>query len=1016
MVLSLRGPSLAAGDIGGNVTLRIKIVRILFFILALILYKTDVYAAEERPGQSLPICRLAVSFDLKNGLVRGSASITASEAGTTMVSQGNLRITSVTLNGSPVPYGAKDSVFKIRAKETLGIQYEGIFRGDGGTLDNPGVVQAGLVSDRGISLTGNWYPEIEGLAYYKLTALVPDHFIAVSEADEITARETVSGKEYSFVFSHPLSGVDLVAGNYREVRDSVDGIALYAYFFPEDTSLVPDYMEHAKKFFSMYSKLLVPYPYKRFSIVENMLPTGESMPTFTLLGQEVVRLPFIPSTSLGHEITHQWFGNYVYADFSKGNWLEAITSYLSDHLYKEQQGKGWEYRKNIMIEFQSYVHPGNDFPLREFRERTGRASMAIGYGKGAMLFHMLETMVGRETFLKSVRRLVTDHEFQEASWADIEKVFEQESGKDLGWSFKEWLDRKGVPSWEVRNPGARVFKGTPAAAFELLQKGEPYKLELPVAAEEGQGEVKQMLAVEKEQQYFTIASKQVPSTLILDRDYDVMRTLASGEFPPVIARLLGDEKKLLVYSEKEEGKYAGLIEIFKSEGFTVKEEGQVNDSEIRNSSLLIVGAGSLVWKRLFGSAAEKRPGFYLFARNNPLNSVKVAVSIHADSKEEADLAAEKIFHYGTYSMLQFRKGKNVAKEIADTDRGMILNISEPVAGVEPKKAATLAGIIDAVSDSPLILIGERHTNYEDHKVELSVIMDLHKRGRKFAIGMEMFQKPFQNVLNDYLAGSIGEREFLKKTGYFKRWGFDYNLYREIIEFARAKGIPIVALNQRTEIMDKVAMGGLDALSPEERKEIPQDMNMADESYKKRLRAVYEDHPAGTTFENFYQSQILWDETMAHSAARFLEERPDYQLVVLAGVEHIMYGAGIPGRIQRLTDREYSTLINGSFDSGIGNYVLFPKPLDPPFTPKLGVIAIESGSRVAIASFPDESAALKAGLKEGDIITSVNGWRIEAVSDIKIALLDREAGQTVSVKAVRKNFFLGSRELEFRVEL
>ncbi len=996
--------------------LPIKTIRIVIFILALFPPLTNVHAAEERSGRSLPVCRLTVLFDLTNSLVRGDVSITAPEGGKTMVSRGNLRITSVMLNGLSLPHQTKNNIFTIGAGDTLAIQYEGVFRGDGGNLDNPGVVRGGLISNKGISLTGNWYPAIEGLAYYKLTALVPDHFIAVSEADEIATQETASGKEYSFIFSHPLSGVDLVAGDYREIRDSVDGIAVYAYLFPDDVSLAADYISHAKKFLKLYRELLVPYPYKRFSIVENILPTGESMPTFTLLGQEIARLPFIPETSLGHEITHQWFGNYVFADFGKGNWLEAITSYLSDHLYQEQQGRGWEYRKNIMIEFQSAVHPGNDFPLRKFRERTDRASMAIGYGKGAMLFHMLDIMVGRETFLKSVRRLVRAHEFQEASWADIETAFEQESGKDLGWFFKQWLDRKGVPDWDVRYPGARVLQGSPAAAFELLQKGETYKIELPVRAEDGRGEVMHTLAVDNERQYFTIVSKEVPSALILDQDYDVMRTLAPEEFPPVIARLLGDEKKLLIYPEQEKGKYSGLIEIFKREGFTAKEQGQVNDSEIWNSSLLIAGADSPVWKRLFGTAGEKRPGFYLLARNNPLNSAKVAVSIHADSKEEVDLAVEKIFHYGTYSALQFHQGNNVAKEIAETDRGMIFDISEDVAGVEPKKSLSLAGVIDAVNKSPLILIGERHTNYEDHKVELSVIMDLHKKGRKFAIGMEMFQKPFQNVVNDYLAGSLDEREFLRKTEYFKRWVFDYNLYREIIEFAQAKGIPIVALNQRTEIMDKVARGGLDALSPEERKEIPQDMNMADESYKERLRDVYQDHPAGTTFENFYQSQILWDETMAHSAARFLEERPEYQLVVLAGVEHVMYGSGIPSRLRRLAHREYSTLINGSFDSGIGTYVLFPEPLNPPFTPALGVIAKESGGRVSIAAFPPESAALKAGLKEGDVITSVNGWRVETVSDIKIALFDREPGQAVSVKAERKRFFLGSRELEFRLEL
>src|SRR3990172_7439952 len=310
----------------------------------LMVFQTDLCGAENKTAKDLPVYRLAVSFDLNSNLLRGKAIVSLTEAGGVTVSPGNLRLTSVTLNGLPVDHRTKDNLFRITGSGVLEIIYEGTFKGPDGNdaLENAGVVSAGIVSKEGISLTNDWYPAISELAHYELTVLVPDKFIAISEADEITAKETASGKEYSFVFLHPLTGIDLVAGNYREISDSVDGIGIHAYFFPEDVSLAADYIAHTKNYLRMYNDLLVPYPYKRFSIVENILPTGLSMPTFTLLGRDIVRLPFIPGTSLGHEITHQWFGNYVYADFNKGNWLEAITTYLSDHLYEEQKGNGWE--------------------------------------------------------------------------------------------------------------------------------------------------------------------------------------------------------------------------------------------------------------------------------------------------------------------------------------------------------------------------------------------------------------------------------------------------------------------------------------------------------------------------------------------------------------------------------------------------------------------------------------------------------------------------------------------------
>ena len=89
-----------------------------------------------------------------------------------------------------------------------------------------------------------------------------------------------------------------------------------------------------------YSKLLAPYPYKKFALVENSQQTGYGMPSFTLLGSRVIRFPFILHTSYPHEILHNWFGNGVYIDPDSGNWAEGLTTYLSDHILLEQKGKG----------------------------------------------------------------------------------------------------------------------------------------------------------------------------------------------------------------------------------------------------------------------------------------------------------------------------------------------------------------------------------------------------------------------------------------------------------------------------------------------------------------------------------------------------------------------------------------------------------------------------------------------------------------------------------------------------
>jgi hypothetical protein len=228
---------------------------------------------------------------------------------------------------------------------------------------------------------------------------------------------------------------------------------------------------------------------------------------------------------------------------------------------------------------------------------------------------------------------------------------------------------------------------------------------------------------------------------------------------------------------------------------------------------------------------------------NPLNTAHVVATAYATSKEEVDLAAGKIFRYGNYSRLAFSEGKNILKETAGSDRGMRISLHRPVVGIRPDRAMGLEEIIGSVIDKPIIYVGEWHTLYEDHKVQLEVIRALNEENRKFAIGMEMFQKPYQQSLDDYISGASTEREFLKSSEYFKRWKFNYHLYREILDFAREKNIPVVALNQEEEIIKKVSRGGLDALSEEEKERIPKDMDMSDHGYRKRLQKIFREQRA-----------------------------------------------------------------------------------------------------------------------------------------------------------------------------
>jgi hypothetical protein len=204
-----------------------------------------------------------------------------------------------------------------------------------------------------------------------------------------------------------------------------------AFLRTPDPGLAGKYLDATASYLALYDKLIGPYPYKKFALVENFWETGFGMPSFTLLGPKIIRLPFIITTSYPHEILHNWWGNSVFPAYEQGNWSEGLTAYLADHLMKEQQAGGAEYRLNTLQKYADYVFGGRDFPLTQFRSRHSSSSEAIGYGKALMFFHMLRLELGDDVFKQGLQGLYKNYAFRSASFADLRTSFEAASGKNL---------------------------------------------------------------------------------------------------------------------------------------------------------------------------------------------------------------------------------------------------------------------------------------------------------------------------------------------------------------------------------------------------------------------------------------------------------------------------------------------------------------------------------------------------------------------------------------------------------
>jgi uncharacterized iron-regulated protein len=341
--------------------------------------------------------------------------------------------------------------------------------------------------------------------------------------------------------------------------------------------------------------------------------------------------------------------------------------------------------------------------------------------------------------------------------------------------------------------------------------------------------------------------------------------------------------------------------------------------------------------------------------------------------------------------------------------------------IDPKHPAAIEALIDQLADKRVLFIGEIHDHVEHHQNQLRIIQSLYSRYPDFAIGIEYLQQPFQQYLDDYIAGRIDEKEMLKKTEYFKRWKLDYRMLQPIFEFAREKHIPILALNISDEIHNKVFKGGMKNLSPQEMAQIPADIKPANKNYLQRLKSIFDSHPQGDNFEYFVDGVLLWDESMADATTRYLKERPQSRVVVLAGLVHIMYGDGIPERVnRRLAGNQSLVAINGN-DFGkfpnIADYVLATENTKELSTPgKLGITLIDDTDSMHVSDFTSPSPAKVAGIKMGDHIISLDGVKVASVAELKTMMFDKQPNDRITVTVLRENIQGVSNELQFEVQL
>ncbi|MBC8199160.1 MAG: ChaN family lipoprotein [Desulfobacterales bacterium] len=217
-------------------------------------------------------------------------------------------------------------------------------------------------------------------------------------------------------------------------------------------------------------------------------------------------------------------------------------------------------------------------------------------------------------------------------------------------------------------------------------------------------------------------------------------------------------------------------------------------------------------------------------------------------------------------------------------------------------------LIADLNMAKVIYIGEKHTDSAHHKIQLRVIKRLIDTHPELVIGMEAFDHSYQKILDMWSAGRLDEKGFLERTHWYANWKFDFELYKDLLAFIRERHIKLIGLNIPFHIPPKIAVGGIESLSGDEKKYLPKRIDTTNADHRAYVEDIFKKHKVKgrENFEHFYMVQCVWEETMAELIALYLKKRS--KIVVLSGNGHIIRKFGIPDRAFDRTGATFRTLL------------------------------------------------------------------------------------------------------------
>jgi aminopeptidase N len=411
----------------------------------------------------------------------------------------------------------------------------------------------------------HWYPCLDApnqRLTSEITCRVPEGMTVVSNGRLVSEDKDPGTGLVVFHWSqekpHANYLISLVAGYFKKVEDSSNGVPLAFYTPASEIKQAPNSFRHTKDMLAFFEKETgVAYPWnKYFQVCVNDFVAGgmENTSATTLTDQTL----FTDATEnirdsdglIAHELAHQWFGDFVTCKDWSHIWLNEGFATYYETLYGEHKDGHDAMLYELYGRARMITGMTNDFtPIvrRDFSQPREMFGYLV-YPKASWVLHMLRSQLGPDLYRQCIKTYLLRHQLGNVVTDDLRAVVEEVSGRSYDPFFDQWLYHGHFPELDITYSWDETLKQAKVSIRQTQDTNAGvllFHLPLPIRFKTTQGIADRLIQVSQKQEDFYFSLDSAPESVRIDPEYTVLAKISFPISKAMLYAQLADKKDMV---------------------------------------------------------------------------------------------------------------------------------------------------------------------------------------------------------------------------------------------------------------------------------------------------------------------------------------------------------------------------------------------------------------------------------------------------------------------------------------